>query len=525
MKKIIIFILFTLSGVVFTDAFSDENSDKCSEVVNNSRYVEFFSSLNFGIPKSASQKDDFSLTTASLIYGAHLVLKPVDLRFYQKTQNLSFGKIGSWNSGSDFFSILKDPAWSIKISGPLSFYFGTLNFSQAVSRLKKPSLYTGISAFSTFCNFTSGLGIYGATKSASERPFATAVSYKDSHLCIEGAVTQNANTAISASCKTQVLPFFKADFLACFMTFDLEPKTDSSWRSGTPSFTGGRKKGVYIEGIFSVPLFTSKIAGGALENPFNTVRLFGTADALFHYGVFSCGAQVFVTDRTFTSGIFERASGNKTITGTAQESALEDSVAPGGAPQGTLYGTPFLSAAGSVEKTIFQAKVNPVFTFHTKNTKNKITVKIGVTAFYDFSEIKTGARPEFEDSLSVAAGLKISSAKNSLYTFYKMQDTKHSLFAYYSHYAKNFTISCNAKVLAEVLDSKAESPFFCNMTESFSIGISPKNFPLTRAALSAEFEQKPSGSSAAFTGALSYGFNLKYVRFTGKIQLKAWVVM
>ncbi|MGN0739259.1 MAG: hypothetical protein ACI4LX_03720 [Treponema sp.] len=485
-KTLLLFILFAGKAPLL---FSDTNKTGFF----NLNFLELYESARFSTPKTAYQKDDLSLSTFSLVYGARLSLKALDLRFYQGHSAVKFSQMQLWNSIDDYCATQKNPVWSVELNAgefsqskvqkiPLKLMAGSLNYSQCISRLKSPSFYKSTSPFCMPCNFNDGLGIYTAQKTASEKPVSFAASYKDKKLCFQGAVFTDSNFYFSASCKSQPLDFFKLYTLFCITKFSLEMKKQDGWKLSSRFFTEQSDFAFYAESLISVPFFKTKISAGIFENPFNSVRSFLTAESVFHLSFFSLGAAVFLSDSVFT----------------AQKE-------------------PFFTISGNEEKTLFQFKINPQFEFITKEG---LSFKTGVSFFYDSSIDSAGYFQTEKETLDVIPGILISGRKNKILIQYKMQDilteeSSHEISARYSSDFKKLSLAVSTKFQFQPF----YEDFFQNNTAGISLYLYPKNFPVYSILCSGLFEKKSETLNSTINFGISTSFSVKKTKINAKIQI------
>lgn len=475
--------------------------------------LELYANLYSSIPKAVYQKDDFTLSTFSLTYGLKLTSNPFDFRFYQKTSSIKISDFQNFSSVSDFQNHQKKPAWSFnmdfsKIPGanakiPFSVNLGTLNFSQIVSCMKNPSFYSNPSPFSGYLSFDSGLGISGAQKSAYEKPVSMAVSYKGKNFTADAAVNENSDFMISSSTSFMPSDFAKISLSAGFSTFTLASKLQTSWQSPAPFFSEDKQWSLCLELLASVPFFQAKFFGGTVSNPYSTLRFFSTFEFFFHYGIFSLSGGIFTADTPF----IQRSDG-------------------------------FYTLSGSIEKTLYQFKINPKITVFCKDT----VINCAITALYDYSLDEAGYNRHGNQKMTVTAGSSVKFSDWSISFLYKLnnltlgefsgpdahkqppvfcsslndaQDLKHSFSLRYTHYLKNMTVALNAKETfsSDSLRDKAEH------SQTFSASASFRQFLISNAALSVNLDYKNNTVTPKFTLGLTASQNLKKVKFTGKFQV------
>lgn len=476
--------------------------------------LEIYSSLAWNIPKSVFQKQDLSLSTLKFTYGSRLLVNPFDLRYYQSLQTPATSVFTPASSILTPSSSVSTPAWSVLIDGtrlkspsskiPFALSFGTLDYSQTISRLKNPQFYSYPSPFSGFPAFNSGLGVVQAQKSASTRPVSFAASYKASGQTVQAAVTENSDLKLAAGFQFQPGDFFKVSMSAGFTTFDLCSKPSTAWKNPEPQFSEAKYCGLYAESVFSVPFFQAKIAGGAFSNPFDTARFFVSLESLFHYSGFSLALSSYSSDYSFLKSP-----------------------------------APFYTASGDISKTIRQLKLNPQLTIRPDRYS---TFRLGASAILDYSFKEFSYNRNSLQKLNFQAGFSGNFPKDYFNIYYKAQNlvlqefsgedcSAHSLFELKTvpsdqkithtigaKYTKKFD-SLNMSVSAQESFTKDFSAPVTDHTETLSLYLYPKRFPITQASLQASVEHKKTGVTPKFTLGMTTSFLLNKLKFTGKFQV------
>lgn len=465
------------------------------------------------IPKTVYEKEDFTLSTFNLIYGLKLISGPLETRYYHNSSTIKIQEAQSFSSYKDFQNKQKKPAWSVLLNAekipdtknkvPLTFSAGTLGFSQTVSFLKNPSFYSSPGPYGTFLAIDSGLGIQQAQKTAGEKPVSMAISYKSKDLIIQTAFTETADFLASTTVKLMPSPYSKLAINAGFGSFSLFPKTHDGYKTTSPAFIPSKQYSGCLELFSSVPLFQTKLCAGFVSNPFNTIRFFATFEFFFHYNFFNLSGGFFSADTAFIKN-----------------------------------GEPFYTMSGAQEKTLYQIKLNPSAIFYPGE---KVTLKSGITALYDYSLNETGYNRQATQKLFLSAGTWVKFSENSISFLYKMnnlvlgefsgpeahlftpfeatgaetQNTGHSFLLSYSHYFEKMTLSLYAKeeFNSQNLIIKNEH------SENFTISAAFKDFPVTNSSFSASLDHKNQTVTPKFTLGMTVSPRLKNVKFTGKFQV------
>ena len=482
--------------------------------------LELYSDTFINIPKTAFQKQNPGLSTFKLIYGAHLTSGPFDVRWYQGTETVRFETPQSFESISDYQSIFKSPAWSVsfdatrtKASGkniPVSISAGTLSYSQIVSRLNTPGFYSSPSPFASFPSFNSGLGMSQAQKTASEKPVSIYAALKKSDFSMQAAVLETCDVKLSAGFEWQPGDFIKNKTSCGFTTFTLSPKAHSSWKNSSLTFSPELNCGTYLESIFSMPLFTAKISGGFVTNPFESIRFHAGFESLFHYSIFSLGIGAYTSDYSLTKNP-----------------------------------APFYTASGDISKTICQFRLSPKLTFYTGK---KSSINIGITAFLDYSFGEFAYNQHSTEKLGLSSGISMILPDDRFTLSYRAQniilaeytgndsylhspfefsdppsdqDITHTFSAKYTHSFDSLTMTLQAKETfsENSLREKKEH------SETFGISVYPKNCPLTSAVFTTRLDHKNGSTSPVFTLGISNSFPLKNIKITGKFKVCSAVVV
>lgn len=445
--------------------------------------LEIFTDSSLTIPKTVYSQNDFSLSTFNFIYGAKLTAGPFDIRFYQSTGNIKLSEFGSPPQNN--------PAWSVKTSlnaAPLSFYAGTLGTSQTASRLRTPSFYSNPSPTATPPNTDYGLGIQAAQKSASSKPVALGFVLKKSSYTLEALLNENQDLYACCGLKTQIGDFIKTDLSLSFANFYLAPKSHTEWKNTTLTYEPQRESALFLETLFSMPLFKLKAYGGFIQNPFNTLRFFGAGEIFFHYAGFSVDGGFYCSDTAF----------------------LKDS-------------EPFYTVSQNLEKSLYQIKLNPQFKILSKEG----SIKTGICAFYDKTKDESGYRENFTQKLTVSAGTELNSKNDRLSFLYKLQMTDstdqmvHTATVSFKHWFKDFAFLVTFKEAVTTDSALDKIPH----TETINIALKPKNCPITQAAFALSAEHKNSCVNAKLNCGISGNIIVKNVKIIGKIQVYTVLVV
>lgn len=480
----IFFLIYLLS--FYSSIFSDE--------INNSffNFIELYSNPSINIPKTVYKEKNFLLSTASLIFGSTIDFNFLNLRYYQKTKNTSFNEISTFNNFNDFQTSLQKPAWSFMIDikripitnfdkFTLKLYGGTLSYSESASRLRNLTFSNSQNPLSNSCTFNNAIGITLASKSASNKQTSFAASYQNKNICIQGAYFTDNQVLACVSYKKNFSGFAKINTLLTYSRFDIYSKLNDSWFMTFPTFTNDKKNALYLETLFSIPLLQTKISSGIIENPYNQIRYFFSAENYFHYNNYSLGLGFFANDSYFNN-----------------------------------YKLPIITTSSQLSKTICQFKVNPQFEY---KSENNFSFKAGICGIYEHSILQENFNDLHRTNINIGTDFILKNNKISL--LYKMQDfvaenSKHTAYIKYYFYGKklNFYTFIKADYFPFQNLYKSEK----NQTIGFSINY--KNFPIKYFSLYSTFTEKEKNVTPSINCTISTDFSIRKIKLTGKIQLK-----
>lgn len=482
MKKLL-HLLITLFLLQAFSAFGSSKKDFFS-------FLELDSGFTFNIPKTAYEKNDAELSTFQFNYGANLRLLPLDLRFYQGTYVSTFREIRSLSSDS-FSESFKPCSWSVLLEAdklpffnqlPLKLYAGTLSYSKAISKQRNPAFYKLPSPFISGLEVNKGIGITQASKYASSKPISVALSYNKGAFFIEGAYSFDCNAFLSSGFTIVARDFLKISTVVSLSTFDAGNACSDSWMQPKPFFSNEKYHTGYLETAVSMPLLKTKLSCLLIQNPAGTLRSCQTAEILFHYGLFSISGGVFISDSVF----------------------FQDYL-------------PVLTAGNSFEKTLFQLRLTPQIEFFTKQ---KTRIKTGFTLLYDKSlEDLTFDRP-VSHNLDIAYGINAYGKKDNAGFLYRYQKDNHTFIENYSHKFETTSLKVTSKTSLSFPVSRIS-----DFSQGLSLTASISNFPINSISGNITVLRKNSKLSLQSGATVSAKFNLKNVKFTGKIQFSTSVLV
>lgn len=459
----------------------------------------------------------FSSPSASLNYGFHLYYGAFDFRAYQKTGSVSFDKLSSVSDFQDFSSFFKTPVWSFSFDSSkyaktpltLKFQIGDLSYSGALSKLKNPPLSSSISYFSQSPALSSDLGVTNPTSSSSSKTKSTALTIKSKNLKLSFSADFEGFIKSSVSYTAHPKDFMTLSFLFCYADFDLISKPQTSWRLSAPVFISDTKTALWSEILLSIPLFRTKIGLGALENPFGTIRLYGTCDMLFHYAFFSLTVSGFLSDSAFVE-----------------------------------FPSPVYSISQSKNSVRWQLKANPAFDFSI----NRLHIKTGISALYENSTRNSKTQGSlyetqspFTQTLHLTAGISLIGEKNRFSLQYRLtnidltdftlmspgltystdEKLKHSFSLKYTRRFKPLSLGVSLSASAEPKHLAEKSAF----SQTLTAYVYPHKFPVKSASFGVTLDEKNSTVKPSFSTAISAEYSTKNLKITGKIGVTGSLVV
>ena len=405
-------------------------------------------------------------------YGAQLKLDWLEFRYIRKSSDHADAK--------DYAGFKLDSS-KLGTGFPLRFYAGNLGFSKAISRLKSPSYSSAINPLSANCIFYGDTAVSLPSKSGGSKTLSAALCYKDAVSAIEFIADENQTLCVTLSRSFENADYIRLKTAFTWMSFFLESKVQSSWKLSSPFFTGFKADAFYGEVLVKIPLVNVKIGAGAVENPFNVMRFYGTAETDFHYGPFTLSASAFASDNLF----------------------LEKKEA---------FFTPSLKS----EKNILELNLNPRVHFSSRD----FYLEAGLTGFYANSILKEGYDAQLKEKISGGAALKTGFGRNSIYLLYKIQDltetgVKHTATVKYSHSFKKagITISSSTTILDTPESAKQ------TVTQNTALYVYPRGFFLTYGSLNTSSEFKGQCIKTKANMSVSGEIPLKMVKILAKLTV------
>ncbi len=176
-----------------------------------------------------------------------------------------------------------------------------------------------------------------------------------------------------------------------------------------------------------------------------------------------------------------------------------------------------LTAGNSFEKTLFQLRLTPQIEFFTKQ---KTRIKTGFTLLYDKSlEDLTFDRP-VSHNLDIAYGINAYGKKDNAGFLYRYQKDNHIFIENYSHKFEATSLKVTSKTSLSFPVSRIS-----DFSQGLSLTASISNFPINSISGNLTVLRKNSKLSLQSGATVSAKFNLKNVKFTGKIQFSTSVLV